>query len=471
MRRTKIICTLGPAVNSVEKIKNLMLNGMDCARLNFSHGTLQSHKEILDKFKEAREILDLSIPFLLDTKGPEIRISPFLNDEITLKDNDIYVLDTNEELGDISRNSTSFKDLYKYVSIGTKLLIDDGKITMEVLDKKGKDIICKVIHGGVVSNNKSIAVPDLSIPMEYISEKDKEDILFGIKEKMDYIATSFTRSLEDVRCIRKLLDENGGEKVKIISKIENHEGIANLDEIIEASDGIMVARGDLGVETSFKEIPKLQKEIIAKCNKSGKIVVTATQMLESMIHSNVPTRAEVSDVANAIYDKTSAIMLSGETAMGDFPIEAVKIMSEIATEIDEGIEYKMNLERNGALLEKNKVNATCIAACSAANYLNAKAIVVVTYSSKTANLISDFRPSSPILACVVDPVGQRQANLRWGVKPYKATVAKTSEEIIELAKSIALKSKIVKKEDPIVIVLGTDLGKHKENNEIIVCNL
>lgn len=471
MRKTKIICTLGPAVDSVEKLKDLIVSGMDCARLNFSHGSFSSHREMIRKFKEARELLNVQIPIMLDTKGPEIRINKFINDKIVLHEEDIYVLDTNEELGDISRIGTNYPDLYKYVKVGNKLLLDDGKVTLEVIAIKDKDIICKVIHGGVLSNNKSIAIPNLSIPMKYISKKDEEDILFGIKEKIDYIAISFTRSKEDVLAIRKLLDENDGEKIKIISKIENYEGIEHLDDIIDVSDGIMVARGDLGVETSFKEIPKLQKDIIAKCNKKGKIVVTATQMLESMITSNVPTRAEVSDVANAVYDKTSAVMLSGETAMGNYPIEACKIMSEIVEEIDESLEYKIDLRNNGTLLDKNILNATCLAACTSATYLNAKAIVVVTYSSNTANLISDFRPGCPIIAAVVDEVGLRQANLRWGVTPYKADVKKSTEELVKLAKHIALRSNLVKENENIIIVLGTDLGKEKENNEIIVCKL
>lgn len=471
MRRTKIICTLGPAVDSTEHIKQLILNGMDCARLNFSHGTFASHKEIIQKFKEARKELHVPVALMLDTKGPEIRIYKFKDNEILLKDGDIYTFDTSEELGDQNRIGVNYKDLYKYVKIGNKLLMDDGKVTLEVIDIDHTNIVCKVIHGGVISNNKSISIPNLSIPMEYISNKDKEDILFGIKEQIDYIAISFTRCKEDVLSIRKLLDENGGEKIKIISKIENHEGIHNLDDIISVSDGIMVARGDLGVETSFKEIPKLQKEMIAKCNKSGKIVVTATQMLESMITSSVPTRAEVSDVANAVYDKTSAVMLSGETAMGSFPIEACKVMSEIVEEIDESLDYRIDLRNNGALLDKNILNATCLAACTSATYLNAKAIVVVTYSSNTANLIADFRPGCPIIAAVVDETGLRQANLRWGVFPFKAGVKETTEELVTLAKQVATDSKIVKKDDTVIIVLGTDLGKGKQNNEIIVCKL
>ncbi len=471
MRKTKIICTLGPAVDSVEKIKSLILNGMDCARINFSHGTFESLKKLIDNFKEARKIVDLPIPLLLDTKGPEIRLKQFLENEITLQDNEIYILDTKEALGDMSRASTNYPDLYKYVKIGNRLLIDDGKVTLEVIAIKDKDIVCKVIYGGVISNNKSIAIPNLSIPMEYISKKDKEDLLFGIQEQIDYVAISFVRNKDDVLSVRKLLDENGGQKIKIISKIENYEGINHLDDIIEVSDGIMVARGDLGVETSFKEIPRLQKEMIAKCNKCGKIVVTATQMLESMITSSVPTRAEVSDVANAVYDKTGAVMLSAETAMGKFPIEACKIMNEIVEEIDDNLDYHIDIQNNGTSLSKNILNATCFAACTSATYLDAKAIVVVTYSSNTANLISDFKPGCPILAAVVDEVGLRQANLRWGVTPYKADVKKTTEELITLAKEIALHSSLVKEKDTIIIVLGTALGKEKENNEIIVCKL
>lgn len=471
MRKTKIICTLGPAVNSVEKIKNLILNGMDCARLNFSHGSLSSHKEILNKLKEARELLELPIPFLMDTKGPEIRFNSFLNGKITLKDNDIYVIDTNSELGDISRNSTNFKDLYKYVSIKNKLLVDDGKVTLEVIEISDKKIICRVIHGGDISDHKSIALPNTEIPMEYMSEVDKKDILFGIKEGMDYIAISFTRSKDDVLTIRKFLDENGGKKVKIISKIENYQGIANLDEIIEVSDGIMVARGDLGVETSFKEIPKLQKEIINKCNKAGKLVITATQMLESMINSNVPTRAEVSDVAGAVYDQSGAVMLSGETAMGNFPIEACHTMSEIVEEIDESLDYEIDVLKHGTTLVKDELNATCLAACTAATYLNAKAIIVVTYSSNTASILSDFRPGIPIIALVVDKVGLRQSNLRWNVYPYLAEAKNTIEELTTMAKKMALKSKMVKKDDNVVIVLGTQIGSKGKNNEIIVCKL
>ena len=464
MRKTKIICTLGPAVDNEEMLKKLMLNGMDCARFNFSHGNHAEQKRRMDLVKHLRKELNLNVSILLDTKGPEIRLKDFADDFVILEAGQEFTLTVGEELGDINSIPITYGALAKSVEPGTRILIDDGKIAMDVVRISGDDVVCKVINGGKISNHKSINIPNVVIPMTYISPVDKADILFGIEQQVDYIAASFVRTAQDVLDIRQLLKENGGEKIKIISKIENTQGIKCLDEIIDASDGIMVARGDLGVEIPFKDLPAVQKDMIERCNLKGKIVVTATQMLESMTKSPRPTRAEVSDVANAIYDGTTVIMLSGESAAGDYPAEAVKTMADIAISAENSIDYKELFVRNQFNFATDIPNAVAISACNAAHTLDAKAIVVVTRSGNTAQLLSNYRPQCPVIAAVVDETAKTQLNLAFGVLPVQATEQHISTDLVEYAVRKAKETGWVKDGDTIVIVAGSSKQEGKPSN-------
>ncbi len=462
MKKTKIICTLGPAVDDEKVLTKLMKNGMNVARFNFSHGTHEEQKVRMDRVKKLREELQLPIAILLDTKGPEIRLKNFKDGKVTVTEGQTFTLSTGDFLGTNKKVPLTYDRLAESVEVGTRILIDDGKIAMNVSAIEGDDVVCTIVNGGVISNHKSINVPNVVIPMPYINPVDKDDILFGIEQEVDFVAASFVRTADDVNRLRNLLDSNGGDKIKIISKVENIQGVNCIDEIIEASDGIMVARGDLGVEIPFKELPGLQKSMIDKCVKQGKLVVTATQMLESMTHSPRPTRAEVSDVANAIYDGTTAIMLSGESAAGDYPAEAVKTMSEIAEATEKCIEYKTL--RPHYELPKDVANAVAISACKAANTLNAKAIVAVTRSGATAEIIAHYRPECPVLAAVVDPQAMRQLNLAFGVVPIQATEQHISTDLVEYAVRKATETGYVTDGDTIVIVAGTSKQEGKPSN-------
>ncbi len=462
MRKTKIICTLGPAVDDEEMLKRLMKNGMNVARFNFSHGTHKEQKVRMDRVKKLREELNLPIAILLDTKGPEIRLKNFENGKATLEEGQLFTLAAGDFLGTNEKVCLTYTKLAESVDVGNRILIDDGKIAMNVVSIEGDDVVCTVVNGGDISNHKSINVPNVEIPMPYISPADKEDILFGIAQDVDYIAASFVRSADDVHRLRNLLTANDGGHIKIISKIENIQGVNCIDEIIEASDGIMVARGDLGVEIPFKELPGLQKSMIEKCVTKGKIVVTATQMLESMTHSPRPTRAEVSDVANAIYDGTTAIMLSGESAAGKYPAEAVKTMAEIAEATEKCIDYK-NL-KTSYHLPKDIANAVALSACKAANTLNAKAIIALSRSGATTSIIAHYRPSCPIISAVIDSQAMRQLNLSFGVIPVQATEQHFSTDLVEYAVRKALETGYVSDGDTIVIVAGTSKKEGKPSN-------
>ena len=470
MRKTKIICTLGPAVDDDNKIKQLIKAGMDCARLNFSHGTHEEQKVRFDRVRRISEELNVSIPVLLDTKGPEIRLKDFVNGSAELVKGQEFVLDTDTEtLGDSTRIGLSYDKLAKSVQAGTKILIDDGKIELKVAAVKGSRIICTVINGGKVSNHKSINIPNVDIPMPYISEADKADLLFGIEIGVDFVAASFVRTADDVRRLRKFMKDNGGEYIKIISKIENNQGIKNFDEILELSDGIMVARGDLGVEIAFEKIPPIQKYIIDQCNKKGKIAVTATQMLESMTQNPRPTRAEVSDVANAIYDGTSVIMLSGESAAGKYPIEAVKTMVNIAVNTENSIDYNTAFNADKYALEHNIRVAVCASAHSAAEYLDAQAIVVMTRTGNTARILSYFHPECPVIAATIEPVGRRQLNLTWGVTPIDAEDLTSADSFVEYAIAKARESRVVKKGEKIIVILSSCVGI--DNDTMRICTV
>ena len=464
MRKTKIICTMGPAVDSDEAIRSLISSGMDCARFNFSHGTHEEQKVRMERVKRLSAEMGHPIALLLDTKGPEIRLKDFEDGSAELQAGQSFTLHTSDEPGTAEGIGITYSGLSYCVSIGTRILIDDGKIAMFVERIDGTSVVCRVINGGTVSNHKSINIPNLNIPMPYISDVDRNDILFGISQDVDFIAASFTRTADDIRKLRKLLNDNGGKRIQIIAKIENTQGIENLDEILQVSDGIMVARGDMGVEIPFRELPGIQKTIINKCYLTGKHAVTATQMLESMTHNPRPTRAEVSDVANAIYDGTTAIMLSGETAAGDYPTEAVRTMADIAEAAEKNIDYKERFSEQHDQLSLAKIPAVsvAIATITSAHYLDAQAIVAVTRTGRSARMISDYRPAVPIIAPVVDKKALRQLNLTWGVYPFLAVEQSSADSRFHHAEQIALQSGSVEEGDTIVI----SGGPHERNSAI-----
>lgn len=459
MRKTKIICTIGPASESEEKLKELMLAGMNVARFNFSHGT---HKEQLEKYNrvlKVRKELKLPVATLLDTKGPEIRLRDFEGGKVELKAGQTFTLTTEEILGNSEKAAITYVNLKNDINVGTTILIDDGLIEMVVEEITGNDIVCKVINGGYVSNHKGVNVPGAVLSMPYISAVDRDDIIFGVEHGFDYIAASFARTKEDILEVRKILDERGS-KIKIIAKIENMQGINNLEEIIQVSDGIMVARGDMGVEVAMEEVPILQKKMIRMAVAQGKHVITATQMLESMIHNPRPTRAEATDIANAIYDGTTAIMLSGESAAGQYPVEAVKTMDRIArrAEQENGYRTRMLKEQDGKDDTTDITTAISHATCSVAMDLKAAAIITVTMSGFTANMIARYKPDCRIIGCTVDEKVCRQLNLLWGVTPVLIKKEETTDELFEEAVFKAKQAGLVKSGDRVVITAGVPLG-------------
>lgn len=470
MRKTKIICTLGPAVDSDERITQIINAGMDCARLNFSHGTHEEQEVRLNKVRRIAGELNRHIPILLDTKGPEIRLKDFENGSVVVEKGSLFTFDTDKETpGTKERIGLTYDKLAKNVEVGTKILVDDGKIELKVTAIKGNKVICKVITGGKLSNHKSINIPNVEIPMPYLNDVDKSDLLFGIEHNVEYIAASFVRCADDLKKLRKFLKDNGGQDIKVISKIENGQGINNFDEILELSDGIMVARGDMGVEINFEKIPAIQKMMIEKCNREGKIVVTATQMLESMTENPRPTRAEVSDVANAIYDGTTVIMLSGESAAGRHPVEAVRTMANIAVNAENTINYYEKYVDSSADMEPNLKNAICASAYNAAKYLDAKAIVVLTRSGATANILSRFHPECPVIAATISERGRNQLNLVWGITPVAAENLDSADKFVEYAVSKAVESRLVKRGDNIVVILASDL--ESDDDTMRICTI
>jgi len=420
MRKTKIVCTLGPAVDDYQSLVALCKAGMNVARINFSHGDYEEQSKRIDLFKRVRDDLGLPIPLMLDTKGPEIRIGKFKNDEIFLNENDEFTLMHEECLGDETKVYVNYSDLYKDVTLGSRILVNDGLIELEVLEIKDKNIKCLIKNGGKLSNRKSINVPGLSLNLPLLSDKDKKDIIFGIQNGFDIIAVSFVRKPDDIIAIRDVLREYHAEDTKIISKIENIEGVNNFDKILEVSDGIMVARGDLSVEIPMQEVPMLQKQFIKKCLDQAKQVIVATQMLESMINNPRPTRAEVSDVANAVLDGTSAIMLSGESASGKYPTECVETMGKIAETIEEKMEHWRILNRKTRSGDLQNVSSDLVIGhclCEIAMQVDAKAIVSLSAHGNTPKAISTFRPNCDIIALTPNPKTARQMNLIWGVTP------------------------------------------------------
>lgn len=460
MRKTKIICTVGPATDDESVMRELMVNGMNVARFNFSHADYETHKKRFDQIVKLRNKLGLPVATLLDTKGPEIRLGKFTeNKPVEIQDGDIYVLTADDVICDEKRGSISFKNLPRDVSAGTQILINDGVIELRVEKVKGNDIICRVIHGGTLSNNKGINVPGAKLSMPYLSDNDMNDLEFGAKIGFDFIAASFVRSAADINYLRKFTKSLGWFDVKIIAKIENNEGVENIDEIIDAADGIMIARGDMGVEIPFEKIPAIQKSLIYKGYRAGKLVITATQMLESMITNPRPTRAEITDVANAIYDGTSAIMLSGETAAGAFPIDTVKTMSLIAETTENNIDYKhqfLNNSKNDS--NESIADAIAHATVTTAHDLNAEAIITVTKGGGTARLISKYRPQAMIIGCTTSEKVCRQLNMSWGVTPFVIDEKSNTDELFAAAVETAEKRRLVQAGDIAVITAGVPIG-------------
>ncbi|HHV32070.1 MAG TPA: pyruvate kinase [Clostridiales bacterium] len=458
MRKTKIICTLGPATDDTEVLKQLMLAGMDVARLNFSHSTSAEQKVRSDAVKKLREELDLPVALLLDTKGPEIRVRDFKQPKIELKAGSKFMLTTRNVVGDETTASITFQNLPREVSTGAKILIDDGLIELKVDFCTDTDIHCTVVNGGVISAHKGINVPGIKLSLPFISEKDKQDIAFAVEEDFDFIAASFTRCAQDIIDLRTELERLNCHKIRIIAKIENSDGVENIDEIIRVSDGIMVARGDLGVEIPMEEIPVIQKQLIKKAYNAGKQVITATQMLDSMIKNPRPTRAEATDVANAIYDGTSAIMLSGETAAGLYPVLALKTMSRIAERTEQDIDYKARFAKRDVQDQPNVTSAISHATCTTAHDLGAVAIITVSKSGRTARMISKYRPECPIISGTTDPTVRRQMNLSWGVIPIMVDEKNNTDELFDHIVNVARSHNLVQNGDLVVITAGVPLG-------------
>ena len=471
MRRTKIVCTMGPNTDNRETMKALVENGMNVARFNFSHGDHEEQKNRMEILKSVRKELGKPVAILLDTKGPEIRTG-LLEDhkKVTLKEGEEFILHTEEIIGNEKECSITYEGLAKDVQEGNCILIDDGLIALQVKEVNGGNIVCRVINGGELGEKKGVNVPNVKVKLPAITEKDKEDIIFGIQQNIDFIAASFVRSADAIREIRQILAEHHAESIEIIAKIENAEGMENLDEIIAEADGIMVARGDLGVEIPAQEVPHIQKMIINKCNENYTPVITATQMLDSMMRNPRPTRAEVTDVANAIYDGTDAIMLSGETAAGKYPVEALKMMGEIAENTEQYMDYDKYIQHRQMSKEKKVSCAIGIASVRTARNLGASCILTPTMGGKTARLISSFRPVMPIYAVSPDESVRHKMQLYWGVTPLKGYQKDTTENIIINAVETVKRKHLVEKGQTIVVTAG-DPATNMTKTEGVVTNM
>ena len=467
MRKTKIICTIGPASESEEMLRALIGAGMNVARFNFSHGTHEEHREKFKRLVRIRKEMGKPVATLMDTKGPEIRLKDFEGGKVMLEKGKGFTLTTEDVMGTAERASITYKDLVKDVKAGGSILIDDGLIELRIDNVTDTDIHCTVINGGPVSHHKGVNVPDTDLSMPFISEQDRADIEFGAKLGYEYIAASFTRTADDIREIRKILDQFGS-RMKIIAKIESTQGVNNIDEILDVADGVMVARGDLGVEVPMEEVPVYQKHIIHLAEIRGKIVVTATQMLDSMMHNPRPTRAEATDVANAIYDGTTAIMLSGETASGAYPLEAVRTMSRIAEAAENDIDYRRRFMNRPDEINADITTAISHSTCMVAQDINAKAIVTVTMSGFTARRISKYKPTCPIGACSVSEPVACQMNLLYGVIPLNIPQEDNEEMLFEAAVMAAKKAGVVEKGDKVVLTAGVPLGETGNTNMVRV---
>lgn len=465
MRRTKIICTMGPACNNEETLEQMMLAGMNVARLNFSHGDHEVHKKTIDLIKKVREKLNLPVSILLDTKGPEYRIGVFEEGKVELNDGDEFTFTTDDVIGDNKRVSVSYKGLAKEMNKGDKILVNNGLVIFEVKKIKGNDIICTVECGGEISNRKSMAFPDKVLNQVFFSEQDKEDILFGIENDVDFIAASFVSSKENIMDIKNFLHENGGDDIDVVAKIENSAGVENIDEICLACEGIMVARGDLGVEIPYEQLPAIQKRLITSCRMNGRRVITATEMLESMIHNPRPTRAEISDVANAVYDGSSAVMLSGETAVGKHPAEVVRTMGAICEETEKNIQYNKRFHKADFEF-RSDIDAVSHAACSMALSIGAKAITVCSMSGKSARMVSRFRPDIDIIGLTTSVKAWRKLGLSWGVIPALCEEFNSVEVMFYAAAKTTAEKLELQKGDKVIVVGGTISGKIGSTNSI-----
>ncbi|MCL2404761.1 MAG: pyruvate kinase [Defluviitaleaceae bacterium] len=458
MRKTKILATLGPATKDVETIKQMIKNGMDAARVNFSHGTYESHTEIINMLKQAREELNKPIPLVLDTKGPEIRIKTFETDKIYLEQGANFTLTTRDIIGTQEIVSVTYKNLPKDLTVGSRVLIDDGLLELKVTALTKTDVKCVLINSGFISARKGVNIPDVYVNLPSLTEQDIEDIKFGIKMNFDFIAASFVRTATDILNIRKVLVDNGGGHIHIIAKIESREGVNNIESILSVSDSIMVARGDLGVEIPPEEVPIAQKNLIRRCNQVGKPVITATHMLESMVSNPRPTRAEANDVANAIFDGSDVIMLSGETASGQYPVESVAMMARIATEVERSSDYKSMFADQQKNLNRNITTAISVAAVTTAAELEAVCIVPITDSGFASRMVSRCRPSCPILAITADEFVCRQLNLSWGCVPVLSEPFIGDSEVFDIAEDMAMKTGLAKAGETIVSVAGVPVG-------------
>ena len=467
MRKTKIVCTIGPACNNEETLTGMCLAGMNVARLNFSHGTHEDHKKNIELIKKVREKLDLPIAILLDTKGPEYRIGTFENGKIDLCDGDPFTFTSDDIIGNSERVSVNYKNLPDEMSAGDKILLNNGLVSFEVCEICGNNIHCRVIDGGELSNRKSMSFPDKVLRQKYLSDYDKSDLLFGIENGVDFIACSFVSCRQDLLDVKEFLRANGGADMDIIAKIENRSGVDNITDICRECDGIMIGRGDMGVEIPFEELPAIQKHLITTCRLLGKRVITATEMLESMIHNPRPTRAEISDVANAVYDGTSAIMLSGETAAGKYPILTVKTMARIARQTEKNIDY-VKIFRDSDFIIKNASDAISHATCGMAIDLDAKAIVASTLSGMTARMVSRFRCPVPIVGMTTSEKTWRKLSLSWGVYPAMSEMYNSTDVLFYEAKKQAKKSLSLERGDRVVITGGVTNGSSGNTDMIKV---
>lgn len=470
MKKTKIVCTLGPASSSKKVISKMYDAGMNVCRINFSHGTHEEHAEKIRIIKEIREERGIPLPILLDTKGPEFRTGTYKDGKITLEKGDKFIFTTEDVIGDETRVSVSYKHICEVMQKGDKILLNNGLMVFEVDSVDDKNVYTTVLEGGVTSDHKSMYFPEKELKIEFLSERDKQDILFGIKHDVDFIALSFVSCKEDLLTVRKFVNENGGEKIDIIAKIESRQGVNNLRAIAEVSDGIMIARGDLGVEIPYEELPNIQKQMIDTCRVIGKRCITATEMLESMIHNPRPTRAEISDVANAVYDGSSAVMLSGETAAGAYPVEAVRAMAKIVEQAENNTQYIQKINDEQFIISTTG-EALSHSACTLARDLHAKAIVVCTTTGKTARMVSRFRPQIPIIGLTTDEKAFRQLALSWGVLPMMSDEYNSVDILFYFAKQAAKESGLVKKGETVVMTGGTPIGKGGNSSLINVATL
>ncbi|MBO5369901.1 MAG: pyruvate kinase [Clostridia bacterium] len=467
MRKTKIICTLGPSSDNEEIFSKMCHAGLNVARLNFSHGTFEDHQKKIDIVKSVREKLDMPIAIMLDTKGPEYRIKTFENGSITLNDGDTFTFTVRDIVGNQNEVSVNYDKLTRDLEIGDTILVNNGLVICSVKDITDTDVVCDIVAGGTLSDRKSMSFPGKVLNKVYLSEQDKEDLLFGIKNDVDYVAASFVSTKQDILDVKNFLKENGGESIGLIAKIENRTGIDNIEEICSECDGIMIARGDLGVEIPFAELPAVQKYIIEKCRLLGKRVITATEMLESMIYNPRPTRAEISDVANAVYDGTSAVMLSGESAAGKYPVETVKTMSGIVEETESHINYEKRF-RNTEFKIRNNVDAVSHATCGMAIDINARAIVVSSMTGMTVRMVSRFRAPMDIIGMTTDKKAWYKLALSWGVLPVLSDMFNSTDVLFYHARRAAISNLSLQKGDAIVMTGGLTNGNSGNTNMIIV---